>query len=200
MDEGKQPSALASALHYHDRGWAVVPVTYREKRPAERGWQNRRLTEDDIRHEFAALRNVGVLLGEPSHGLVDIDLDVPEAATVARRLLPATSSFGRPSKPCSHLLYLARGELATKRFSAPDHTNLLELRSTGAQTVFPSSTHPSGEPIEWKDERDPLPIDAAELLRLVSLVAACTLLARAWPVLGARHDASLALAGGLLTS
>ena len=115
-------------------------------------------------------------------------------------MLPATARFGRQSKPPSHLIYHAHGELPTKRFQAPDRTNLLEVRGDGAKTVFPPSTHPSGEPIEWEDERDPLTIDAAELVRLVASVAAAALLARAWPEPGARHDASLALAGGLLTT
>ena len=69
----------------------------------------------------------------------------------------------------------------------------------GAQTVLPPSIHPSGEQVRWEDQRSPLEIDATELHRLVALIAAATLLARAWPVEGARHEASVALAGGLLS-
>ena len=200
MGEGGVPlSALEAALDYCRRGWAVVPVHYREKRPVGKAWQERRLAEADVRTEFAARRNVGVLLGTASGGLIDIDLDVPEAAVAAVRLLPPTARFGRPNKPGSHLVYTVHGELSTRRFQAPDHTNLLELRGDGGQTVFPPSTHPSGELIEWEDDRDPFPIDATELVGLTASTAAVALLARAWPEQGARHDASLALAGGLLT-
>lgn len=201
MSEGEASlTALEAALDYCRRGWAVIPVHYRDKKPVGVAWHERRLAEAAVRTEFAARRNVGVLLGQASGGLADVDLDVPEAAAVAGMLLPATARFGRPSKPGSHLLYIAHGELSTTRFQGPDHTNLLELRGDGAQTVFPPSTHPAGELIEWEDDRDPFSIEAAELVRLMAAVAAATLLARAWPEQGARHDASLALAGGLLTS
>ena len=191
-------SVLAATLAYHRRGWRVIPVRLGEKRPVGSGWQDLRLDEDGIRREFAALRNIGVLLGEPSGGLVDVDLDVPEAAVVARLLLPETARFGRAAKLSSHHLYRVTGEVKTRKFTAPDRTVLLELRSGGAQTVFPPSIHVSGERIEWEDEREPLQIEAQELEQLVALVAAATLLARSWPAQGSRHEASLALAGGLL--
>ncbi len=201
MSEGQaQPPVLEAALDYCRRGWAVVPVHYRDKKPVGVAWHERRLAEAAVRTEFAARRNVGVLLGQASGGLADVDLDVPEAAVAARTLLPATARFGRPSKPASHLIYQVHGELPTKRFQAPDRTTLLEVRGDGAMTVFPPSTHASGEPTAWEDERDPLTIDAAELVRLAALGAAAALLARAWPGQGARHDASLALAGGFLTT
>jgi hypothetical protein len=188
---------LRAALSYQRQSWNVVSVRHRTKRPLDKAWQTRRLSEDDIRREFSQRRNVGVLLGPASGNLVDVDLDVPEAAAVAARLLPATASFGHGDE-VGHLLYVVKGELVTRRF-ASDRTNLLELRGEGAQTVFPPSTHESGEPIRWIDECEPHQIDAPELMRLVALVAAATVFARAWPARGARHDASLALAGGLLT-
>ncbi len=191
-------SVLAATLAYHRRGWRVTPVRLGEKRPVGSGWQDLRLDEDGIRKAFATACNVGVLLGDASGGLVDVDLDVSEAAVVAGRLLPATARFGRAGKPGSHYLYRVTGEVKTRKFTAPDRTVLLELRSSGAQTVFPPSVHVSGEPIEWEDEREPLEIEAQELEQLVALVAAATLLARAWPAAGSRHEASLALAGGLL--
>jgi D5 N terminal like len=74
---------------------------------------------------------------------------------------------------------------------------LIELRSTGAQTVFPNSTHKeTGELIEWLCDNGPTEIDGAELTRLGGLVAGSALIARYWPV-HARHEASLALAGAL---
>jgi hypothetical protein len=36
---------------------------------------------------------------------------------------------------------------------------VVELRSTGAQTVFPGSVHPSGEPIEWDCDGEPTIVD-----------------------------------------
>ncbi|MDQ3775044.1 MAG: hypothetical protein M3461_12145 [Pseudomonadota bacterium] len=59
---------------------------------------------------------------------------------------------------------------------------LVELRSTGAQTVFSDSAHKeTGEAIEWICDNGPAEIDGARLTRLVGLVAASALIARYWP-------------------
>ncbi len=63
------------ALDYRHRGWSVIPVKYRGKQPIGSAWQKQRLDEDGLREAFAVPRNIGVLLGEPSNGLVDVDLD-----------------------------------------------------------------------------------------------------------------------------
>ena len=97
-------------------------------------------------------------------------------------LLPASNNvFGRASKPCSHWLYSSR--LANKiakaglQFrDAGDGAMMLELRIgglnkegrvLGAQSVFPGSTHTSGETIEWDRDGAPVTIDDDELLRQV---------------------------------
>jgi hypothetical protein len=114
--------------------------------------------------------------------------------------------FGRPGKRHSHFLYHAPdiAETATQAsvpFKDPataDKAILCELRG-GAQTVFPGSTHVSGEPINWEDaERVPLIVPAAALLKAVSRTAVAALLARHMPPSGARHDAFLTI-GGLLS-
>lgn len=47
------------------------------------------------------------MLGTPSGGLVDVDLDSPEAVCLAPHVLPETgATFGRASKPRSHFLYI----------------------------------------------------------------------------------------------
>jgi hypothetical protein len=49
---------------------------------------------------------------------------------------------------------------------------LVEVRSTGCQTVFPPSTHESGEAIEWIDEDlEPAEIDPDELVEAASRLA-----------------------------
>lgn len=45
---------------------------------------------------------------------------------------------------------------------------IVEIRSTGSQTVFPPSVHPSGEPIEWDTEgAEPSLVDPIDLLASV---------------------------------
>ena len=61
--------------------------------------------------------NIGILTGEPSGWLIDIDLDCPEAVAAARLLLPPTGFvYGRPSNPDSHWLYISEG-MANYRFA-----------------------------------------------------------------------------------
>ena len=78
---------------------------------------------------------------------------------------------------------------------------LVELRiggsDKGAQTLFPGSMHPSGEPIEWVSDGEPKHVDGGELKRFVGALAAAALLVRHYPATGVRHDAALVL-GGML--
>jgi hypothetical protein len=160
-----------------------------------------RLTPDDLEQHFrTGQENIGLLLGEPSRGLLDVDLDVPEAIVVADRLLPSTERIhGRPGNPRSHRWYVVvRSPEKTERFKDLDGTCLLELRSTGSQTLVPPSLHPSGELLVWESTGEPCPLEAAPLRLAVGRTAAATLLSRHYPAPGGRHEATLALAGTLL--
>lgn len=167
------------------------------KRPAAAGgsWKD----SIDPPESFADGDNVGVRLGAPSGGLVDIDLDCPEAVALAPAFLPPTATFGRTSKPRSHWLYKVV-DLSTDKSRKPSRSSV-EFRSTGGQTVFPGSTHETGEPIEWTPDGAPVTeITEAELLARFGRLAAASVIAQAWPDVQARHDAHhavLALAGAL---
>lgn len=193
---GNGSEELRVARQYHQRGWSVTPVHDRDKSPKLSGWQNRQLSEDELPAHFCDGANVGVVLGDPSGNLVDVDLDCQAARQLAPHLLDATACFGRASSPRSHWLYLVRDGIKTKKFQSAAKGMIVELRSTGAQTVFPGSTHPSGERIEWSDDREVAEVSAESLLEQVVDVAIAALLLENWPVKGSRHEASLALAGG----
>ena len=193
--------ALTVATAYTARGWRTVPVPYREEGPRIRGWQKLRLDSGDdlAKHFNGKPSNVGVLLGEPSGGLVDVDLDASEARELAGDFLPPTAAvFGRPGNPASHWLYAPSPLLATAQFTDPTVKDrddkrhmVVELRSTGLQTVFPGSTHVSGELITWAREGDPAKIAADVLTSSVRRLAAAALLGRHWPGEGGRHAATL---------
>lgn len=202
IPESQNPSMLEVARNYLARDWQPVPVPYREKAPVIKGWQNLRLGEDDLGLHFnGALQNVGILLGDPSGGLVDTDLDMPEALMLAPQFLPGTSAiFGRAGKPRSHALYIVKPAPRTTKYKAPDGAMIVELRSTGCQTVFPTSTHPSGETIVWYEDGDPAEIDGDLLDARLRLLATASLFARCWPSEGSRQNAAMALAGALLRS
>jgi hypothetical protein len=146
-------------------------------------------------------RNIGILNGEPSGNLLDVDLDCP-GARLAAPLLPATGwTFGRKSAPASHWIYRSSPSLNTaqEKYVDLDGAVLVELRGTGGLTIYPPSTHKdTGERITWERFEDPADVALAELQRAVREVGAVALLARHWPAKGTRQDAVLALAGALL--
>ena len=151
-----QSSPLAAAEAYLECGWSPIPVPHKKKAPKLQGWQKLLLTKEKLHEHFrTSTQNVGVLLGEPSGGLIDIDLDCPEAVLLAPYFLPETLTFGRPGNPSSHWLYCVKRPPDTQRFHDPGGSTLVELRSTGGQTVFPPSVHPSGERIAFVSNGPP---------------------------------------------
>lgn len=202
MSAAADVDPLAAARANVRRGRRVIPVPYREKAPILTGWQELRLDEGALEAHFNGQpMNIGVLNGQPSGDQADVDLDASEALMLADTFLPPTHAvFGRRSKLRSHRLYICAIE--TERFldvdTRGDETAMLvEIRSTGSQTIFPGSTHPSGERVEWAEDGEPASIDAADLHRAVVLLACAAILARHWPGMGARHETALAAAGFL---
>ncbi len=187
-----------AARQYVARGFAVLPIPAGTKAPTIRGWPNLRLQVADIPRFFHNGANIGLILGEASGSLVDADLDAMEALALTGWLPDTDMIHGRPSKPRSHWWFIADPLPRTERFEDVDGATLVELRSTGGQTVVPPSIHPSGERLAWESFGDPGHVHGAELRRAVAVVAAGALLARHWPAPGARQEAALALAGGLL--
>jgi hypothetical protein len=198
-------SALDIALRYIAEGWAPIPIPYMEKAPrtgdgsgAGPGWGNRRIDAASAPAWFnGAPQNIGVLLGEASGGLTDVDLDCEEAVRIAPYVLPRTRCFGRASKRMSHWLYYTdlwktTGKATIARKDAAKRT-LIECRvgSSAAQTIFPGSTHPSGELVTWEDQNAIAQVDGSDLETRCRWVAILALLARSFPTVGGRHDAGL---------
>ena len=98
-------STLEAAHSYVRRGIRVVPLPRGSKKPIIPGWQHLRLTEEELSEHFGPGDNIGLLLGEPSSGLVDVDLDAPEALIVADAFLPPTGGSRSPRQaPISSIL------------------------------------------------------------------------------------------------
>jgi hypothetical protein len=186
-----------AARDYLAAGWQPIPVPLFSKSPDDRtGWQKERWTLIDVPQRFPANSNIGLLLGDVSNGLVDLDLDCPEAIALAPMLAPATGfKSGRKSAPRSHCWYIGT--------PVPEHRKLefdgkiLELRTIG-QTVVPPSMHPTGEQYEWQEcDGVPPTIAGAELSRIAAELAAAVLIVRHYPKTGSRHGFALALSGFL---
>lgn len=203
-------TALDIATDYQRRGWQPIPIPHRSKNPNLSGWQNFETIEADLPNHFNGKpQNIGVHLGTKSKGLTDIDLDSPEAVKIADYFLPETKAvFGRAGKPRSHRLYYCKDANFDKfnnpfLVSSKDETErkracIVELRTGGGkQTVFPGSTHESGERVSWQSDGEPLKIDALNLRRAVALLASACLISTFWRD-GMRNDVNLALSGALL--
>ena len=190
-----------AAESYVSQDMTPIPVEYKDKMPVKAGWQNQTLSNVDIERDFPDGKklNIGIVLGDASGGVLDIDLDCPEAIGMADKFLPPTGMiFGRPGAPRSHRIYRVSKCGSRIGFSGPgDEGMLVEFRGNGAQTVFPPSTHESGEQIAFNEDGSPATIDHDALIRNVQHLAAASLLAKHWAD-GKRHEIAMAFSGGLL--
>ena len=202
-------SALTLATNYYRSGLMPLPIEFREKKPTLNNWQNFTVNhESELSQYFNGKpQNIGILLGEPSNDLIDVDLDTSEARRAALYFLPKTTKFGRAGNPASHHLY--KSGVSTRKFQDPlkigkpetrGEAMLVEIRSTGCQTIFPGSTHKeTGEQIEWTHGQfeQPLEISADTLTVAVGKLAAAALLASYWRD-GIRNELAMAVSGALI--
>ncbi|GIX28659.1 MAG: DNA replication protein [Burkholderiales bacterium] len=172
-----QASVWAAARAYLARGWSVVPVEPRGKRPvvpwAE--FQRRLPTEDELEAWFRhrGNSNLAIVTGAVS-GLVVLDVDPRHggeqslAALEARHGgLPVTveATTGGGGRHC---YFSHPGGLVPNRIAIASG---IDLRGDGGVAVAPPSLHPSGRCYAWVPGRSPdeVPLAAIPpwLLRLV---------------------------------
>ena len=196
-----QSNIKRAAEKYIDQGMTPIPVIHMSKKPAISGWQNRTRSSTNIEDDFpdGQDHNIGIVLGSASGNLADIDLDCPEAVRIANKFLPETGMvFGRHSAPKSHWVFRVRNCSGRIGFSGPnDEGMLVEYRGDRSQTVFPPSTHESGEVIRFDSDGEPAHVDHDVLIKGVRHLAAASLIAKHWHT-GKRHDIAMALSGTLL--
>jgi hypothetical protein len=160
-----------AALSYLARGWSVITVAPRSKRPNVRWeeFQHRQPTEQELRSWLARRpdANVGIVTGAVS-GIVVLDVDPRHGGRASLERwerthgrLPDTLE-ARTGGGGRHL-YFAHpgGELRNRVGLAPG----LDLRGDGGVIVAPPSVHPSGRRYRW------LPGRAPDQLPLVPLPA-----------------------------
>jgi putative DNA primase/helicase len=192
-------NTFVTAKKFQDRGWSVTPVKFQTKQPILQSWQTGGADKGAFNEHFSSGPiNVGIVLGEASNGLVDVDLDDPVALKFADDFLPATNCvFGRASNPSSHRIYQVRSPKNVVAFVGDGET-ILEIRGNKHLTVFPGSVHTSGEPIEFEKgcDGDPGLTEWAELESAARRIAVATLLFKSWTP-GSRHKIALSASGFL---
>ncbi len=159
----------AAAEEYLARGWSIIPLLPREKRPllpwAE--FQERPPTRDEVQAWFRRWpeANVAIVTGARS-GLVVLDIDVPHGGANSLTRLQAehgdlpltvealTGGGGR------HLYFAHPGGMVHNRVGIEPG---IDLRGDGGYIVAPPSVHPSGTRYAWVATRSPRDVPLAPL-------------------------------------
>lgn len=168
---------LRSAKQLYARGMAVVPISGSGdgKHPPLDGWQTRRLDWAELEQAITRghITGIGVVTGQLSNNLVDLDFDGdgwqpvldhvleswPELATTARY----HSGSGRPHVwlRCPDM----PPDFTIAVYKRPDLDCHIELRGNGHQTLCPPSLHKkSGKYYRWAvGEADLVEVPFADL-------------------------------------
>jgi hypothetical protein len=185
---------------YIEMGWKLIPV--------RAGGKGVRMAKGQSYTDIIASSaddlpgNIGLILGEISANVVDVDIDDERALPYAHRFLPETPAvFGRKGKPQSHWFYTCEQARTCKYYAKKEKgAKPIEIRATQKeQTVIPPSIHPSKEAIEWHNFGPPAPISFSELQRCVATLTIVPIIEEAWAE-GSRNDLASAISGFLLNN
>ena len=158
-----------AALDYLHRGWSVIPMRTRDKRPAIR-WQNLQTTpacEKELRGWFRRWPedNVGIVTGAVS-GLVVLDVDRQHGGENSlKNLMCAHGPLPHTVEAITggggrHVYFAHPGPTVHNRVGiAPG----IDLRGDGGCVVAPPSVHPSGNHYRWVKGCEPGQVNLAPL-------------------------------------
>lgn len=148
-------TAKESALDYLERGWSVIPLRPRQKRPAIRWteYQHRRASADEVKKWFHERpnANVGIVTGSISN-LVVVDVDPlhggdasiatmeKEHGALSRTIEAITGGGGR------HIYFEHPGGVVHNRVGFLPG---VDIRGDGGYVVAPPSVHASGRYYVW---------------------------------------------------
>lgn len=144
---------LQHALQYARRGWSVIPLRAKDKKPALASWkeyQSRRASEDEIREWWTRWpdANIGIATGAVS-GIIVLDVDGEDG----RRSLEEIAGGNIPRTPHTNT---GKGRHYLFRHPGGEWRNFagklpgLDFRGDGGYIVAPPSVHPSGRRYEWE--------------------------------------------------
>lgn len=157
------PDFMSAALAYAQKGYAVFPLTPRDKTPlpGSRGFYDATTDERMIRQWWTAHpdANIAIATGSyanPKRKLVVIDVDANKAKNKVgdETLHKWEADHGEMPDTCMavsgsggvHYYYIA----PDKYKSIDNVINNIDLKAEGGYIVAPPSIHPCGKPYEWK--------------------------------------------------
>lgn len=148
-------------LKYAKRGWRVIPVEARGKKPLIKDWPNTATTDESVINRWLTQwpeANVGILMGEGS-GVFALDIDVRNNGDITLEGLETkfgklpntlTSNTGGGGK---HLIFKYPDNATVRSTKIPTG---IDVQSNGKFIVAPASIHESGKSYEWVDFNTPI--------------------------------------------
>lgn len=203
-----EPSALLiAARKYADLGFSMIPLKPMSKSPDLSRWQQyqaRRPTEKEIKSWFATARNVGIVCGAVSGGLIVIDFDDARAFPFCFPESPVGRTPIAETGKGIHLYARLKGGGKPKGTTFQRKGDAkswipIDIKAEGGYVVAPPSVHPSGKSYKWVGEFGSiLEVDQdtllADLKRRAEEWPFFEILAPSWEMPGTRHDLALGFA------
>lgn len=157
---------LNAALGYAERGWAVLPLVPKGKRPLiDGGFYGASKNPETIRTWWTRWpnANIGLATGVVS-GLMVVDCDVkhgPDGIAIYKEWLAASLIPGEAgietwtvNTPSGGKHYYYR--CASERIgSPPNFINSVDARANGALVLLPPSIYPNGKTYTWEEGHSP---------------------------------------------
>lgn len=159
-----QTSTLEWAKFYVKKGFSVIPLCERDKKPALLSWkkyQQVKPTEDALRTAFGngSSSNIGIVTVAIS-GLAVVDVDKPELYEEDSPIILPPTPIVKTGKGL-HYYYKYRD--GARNFQGREDMPGIDLRGDGGYVVAPPSIHPSGHQYQWIEGAGPDDLPFAEL-------------------------------------
>jgi len=171
------------ALFYVARGYSVIPIRYRDKKPLVRWeeYQKRRPTEEELKKWFTNDQvSIAIVCGRVSGNLVVLDFDIKEKFKDFEKELPEkwknifnNTQLGESGKGLHFYFRLKDPELLPGPKVRVREDVELDIRGEGSYVLVPPSVHPSGKRYKWirgPPEYSPYELSREEWLELCKLI------------------------------
>jgi Bifunctional DNA primase/polymerase, N-terminal len=148
---GKTTLILNQVLKYQQRGFSVIPIQPKEKKPlvAWEPYQTDRASEETLTQWFTSWpdANVGIVTGAISD-LVVIDCDSKDATRELKNIVSELKPIPRVKTGHGwHFFFKHPGKSVLNRVGVLPK---MDVRGDGGYVVAPPSVHSSGKRYEWQ--------------------------------------------------